>query len=474
MSGSVSAAVWDPALSVRGGRLYFEGCEVEGLARQYGTPLYVVSEDQLRRNYRRYLQAFAERWREGTVHILPSIKANFALALRAILTQEGAGCDTFGEGEWYAAQRTGVDPALISVNGSSKSTRLLRSAVAAGARITLDSEVELERVRGLARAAGQKARVRFRLRPDYEGLDAPSDFDPDGATVQTVLRRYKPGIPTGRLLEVGREAIHAPELEVTGVMVHIGRQSTELAVWKKMVESVGVSIAKLSNAWGGWEPAEIDLGGGFAAPRDPMTRTGGTDAGSPPKPRAPTIEQYAEVLTGTLRDSLVSRGIRVEGKTLEVEPGRGLYADAGIHLTTVTNLKHDPGPLPRRWVETDTSEMFLLDSLIEHNRWTPVSAVHADAPSVQTVDVVGISCGFDVVVADAALPAVGVGDILALLDTGAYQDACATNFNAMPRPGTVLVNGTDSEWIKRPETVDDVFRRDSIPARLEPIRVGSR
>jgi len=457
----------DSVLSIRKGRLYVEACEALELAEQFGTPLYVISETQLRQNFRRYLAAFRQRWPEGPVRVLPSIKANFSLALRAILTSEGAGCDTFGEGEWFAAMSSGVSPALISVNGSSKSRELLEQAIEAGARITLDSEMELELVREIARAKGRRASVRFRLRPRYSELRQPSDFDPAGATVRDLARRYKPGIPTEVLRRVGRKALVAPELDVTGVMVHLGRHSTDLEVWRGMVRSVVDVLSDLKQAWGGWEPGEIDLGGGFASPRDPTGRLTPQGQSRPLDALAPTPEEYAEALTSTLRSELERRGLIAEGKALEIEPGRALYADAGLHLTSVRHVKSQQDPIPYRWVETDTSEMFLLDSLVEHNRWTPIAVGRAAAPPTHTADIVGISCGFDVVVPQARLPEVEPGDVLALLDTGAYQDACANNFNALPRPGTVLVRGAEAEWIKRPETIEDVFRRDQIPSRLK-------
>ena len=151
---------------------------------------------------------------------------------------------------------------------------------------------------------------------------------------------------------------------------------------------------------------------------------------------------------------------------LEAEPGRALLADTGIHLATVRNVKAQTRPIPQRWVELDTTEMFLPDGLIEHNRWTAVVASRADRPATQEADVVGMSCGFDVIVAGAALPDVEPGDVVAILDTGAYQDAASSNFNALPRPATVLVHGDRSEVVKRAETVDDVFRRDIVPERL--------
>jgi diaminopimelate decarboxylase len=117
-------------------------------------------------------------------------------------------------------------------------------------------------------------------------------------------------------------------------------------------------------------------------------------------------------------------------------------------------------------VETDTTEMFMADLLIEHARFGVLAASRADAEPELDADVVGMSCGFDVIAPEARLPALSPGDVLAFLDTGAYQDACASNFNGLPRPATVLVHGGEAEVVKRAETVDEVFARDTIPARL--------
>lgn len=149
-----------------------------------------------------------------------------------------------------------------------------------------------------------------------------------------------------------------------------------------------------------------------------------------------------------------------------MEPGRALFADAGIHLASVRNVKAQTRPIPHRWIEVDTTEMFLPDGLIEHNRWVAIVANRTDDPVSQRGDVVGMSCGFDVIVPDAHLPEVTPGDVVAFLDTGAYQDAASSNFNALPRPATVLVHGDEAEIVKRAETVDDVFRRDVVPPRL--------
>ena len=456
----------DECLSVREGRLFVEDCDVRQLAQRFGTPLYVISEDTLRRNVRRFIHAFGERWHEGQVHVLASVKANFVLAVLNILAQEGIGCDTFGPGELHAALRSGFRRELISVNGSSKDRGLIEQAISAGTRITLDSVSEIALVRKVARSLGVKAQVRFRIRPRYVGLEQPSDFYEEPIPIRIAAQQYKPGIPTEDLLRIGTEVLGAPELEVTGVMAHLGRHSRDLGVWAGMVRSYVALLAELSNAWGGWEPLEIDLGGGFATRRDPTGRTTERGRQRPAGDWAPSIEEYADVLTKTLREELIRHGLHVERKTIEIEPGRSLFANAGIHLTTVRGVKLQNEPLAWRWIETDTSEMFLLDTLVEHCRWIPYLAGKPLQARTQTADIVGISCGFDVIVQQAKLPDAEPGEVVAFLDTGAYQDACSNNFNALPRPATVLVHDGEAELVKRAETVEDVFRRDIVPPRL--------
>ncbi len=155
----------DECLSVRDGRLQIEGCDAGALAERFGTPLYVVSEDQLRRRARAFAGAFGAAWPHGPVRVLPSIKANYALALRAVLSGEGLGCDAFGAGELEAALRGGTAPGLVSLNGSSKDRALIERAVAAGVRITADSVAELTWRPRRGKGRGARARGGERRRP---------------------------------------------------------------------------------------------------------------------------------------------------------------------------------------------------------------------------------------------------------------------------------------------------------------------
>jgi diaminopimelate decarboxylase len=461
MSGAVK---WlDACLSIRDGALFVEELPAQELARRFGTPLYVMSEDQLRRNVRRFRSAFAARW-PGELLLLPSIKANSSLALRRILTDEGTGCDVFGAGELEAALRTGSDPERISLNGPMKDAALLARAIREGLRITLDSAAELERAAAVAARLGAPARVRLRFRPDLAGFDTPSEMSPDGASIRQAIQRYKAGIPTEDLLGISAAQIADPNLELTGIHFHLGRHSADPAVWSAAIGGLCELLAEVASRWGGWVPRELDVGGGFPAPRDPFGRLLPQRASAPAK--APGVDEYAEKLCGPLIAGLGALDLDPGAIRLELEPGRGLYADAGIHLATVGNVKRQTEPVPLTWVETDSSDAYLPDVNLEYNRWTCLPVTRANAEAIIKADVTGRTCALDVIVPDAELPPVESGELLAFLDTGAYQDVGATNFNALPRPGTVLVTGDRAELIRRHETLDDVFGRDLIPGHL--------
>jgi diaminopimelate decarboxylase len=473
----------DDRLSIRDGELYLEECSLAGLARRFGTPLNVVSQDRLQRRAREFVREFGAAWSDGPVQVLPSLKANFSLALRRLLTLEGLGCDTFGSGELQAALACRVPPALISVNGSSKSPQLMRHAILAGAHLTLDSLREVRLAVAIAEEAQTTATIRVRLRPDYASLTALSEFAAEPHTIADVAARYKPGVPREDLPEAARLLCGSDWVEVVGCHAHVGRHQPYLAMWEAVIPCFVREIAAFAAAMGGeWRPRVIDIGGGFSPRRDPvgLSHAPAGDASTTGEPRrVPPVADYARCITACLRRELQQAGLPTSDVTLQLEPGRSLYANAGLQLATVVNLKGErqgahgaQGAGTDRvqlWVETDTSEAFLPDVNLEGVRWTVVPVAQPEAEARITADVVGISCGFDVLLRDALLPALVPGDLLAFLDAGAYQDSGSNNFNAMPRPATVLVHGSDAEVIKRAETQADVFRRDVVPARLGPV-----
>jgi diaminopimelate decarboxylase len=450
----------DACLTVVDGRLRVEGCDAHALAERHGTPLNVMSEDQLRRNVRRIAAAFAAAWPHGPVRLLPAIKANPTLALRRVLDEEGAGCDAFGAPEVEAALRAGTPPERISFNGPTKDDAALARAVTLGVRVTADSLDELERLDAVARGLGRRAAVRLRLRPHVPELTMLSDLVEAPFSVADAVLAYKPGIPGDQVAAAGALLARAEGLDARGVHMHLPRHAADPQAWAVAMRAYAALIAELAAAAGGWRPREIDVGGGFPSARDPAGRALARRSGAPPPP---PIEAFADAVGSALAAALQAAGIAIDGVVLEAEPGRSLYGDAGVHLTRVLSVKRQSAPALYTWIETDTSEAFLPDGLLEHNRWTVLAAGRMDDPPALRGDVVGRSCGFDVLASAVELPELAAGDLLAILDTGAYQDAASSNFNAMPRPATVLVSGDRDALVKRRETLADVFARDVAP-----------
>jgi diaminopimelate decarboxylase len=502
----------DSCLSIRKGRLFIEECDTVELVEKFGSPIYVVSENQLRSNVRQFKKVFEERWPGGRVDIMPAIKANWVLALRHILTQEGAGCDIYSPGELYAVLQTDVNPEKVSVNGGGKSPGHINSCIKAGVRITVDDIDELDIIKKEADRLKKRAKIRFRLKPDMPNLWKPSDFVVELVPIDLGMQVYKNGIPTEHVVEMGRRALGMENIEVTGFHIHLGRHHMAPWFWKGQMKKYARLIAKLKEEWGGYEPREIDIGGGIPSPRDPFAKIFsrldfpllavfwilafllkilGNKARykiiskaldlfihkSPNKNPAPGIEQYADAITESLKSNLKRGGINPDGITLQIEPGRSMYGDTGIHLTRILKTKSQTKPIKWNWVLLDTTYFFMAGGALEYNLHDFILANKADSRMVKTVDIVGRSCFADRMMPEVSFPEAKSGDILAILDTGAYQEVSASNFNALPRPATVLVNGDKAEIVKRAETVGDVFRRDKVPERFvrkkaEQVKVG--
>jgi diaminopimelate decarboxylase len=492
----------DECLSVRGSRLFMEECDTTGLVERFGSPIFVMSEDQLRRNMRRYLKAFSDRWKEGEVNILPAIKANWLLALRRILTQEGAGCDVYSAGELHSALRSGIDPGLVSVNGGGKSGEHIANCIKAGVRITVDDIDELDLIEHAARTAGRKACIRLRLRPDFPNLWQPTGFANELVPIDIGFQVYKNGIPTEHVVSMGRRALASEHIELKGVHIHLGRHHYSLAVWEELIRRYVELISELKALWGGWEPSEIDIGGGIPSPRDPFGKIIGSTADNllfaalfagmyalkalgekrrygiisrlmglilgrkGKKAHVPSIEEYADRITTTLRNEMARRGLTARGVRLQIEPGRSMYGNAGIHLSRVLKTKYQTRPIAWNWVLLDTTYFFMAGGVFENNLHPFIVANKADEKPCKLADIVGRSCYADRMIPEVRIPEVQAGDIFAILETGAYQEVSASNFNAIPRPATILVTGNQAEIIKRAETQEEVFARDIVPERL--------
>ncbi|MEU5761244.1 hypothetical protein, partial [Nocardia sp. NPDC047648] len=361
------------------------------------------------------------------------------------------------------ALSAGTDPASISLSGSVKGSALLQRAVRSGVKITADSAAELRDIATIAEELGRVTDVRLRVRPR---LTTALSSDISHFPITATLDVYKPGIPWEDTVSAGSFAIEHPHLRLTGMAAHIGRQSAELSVWSDYAAQFAEMVVALRDAWDGWLPESLDIGGGLPISPDPFGQMM-TSSADDPLPDRPPVEDYAQVICGSLRRVLSARGIETEPIKLEVEPGRSLYADCGAHITRVLNIKRRTETPDRTWVEVDTSVFFLPDTELENNRW-PIHVADSESGEKEVVDVVGRSCTGDLLAFQATLPVVKPGELIVFGLTGAYQDAGASNFNALPRPATVLVNGSEAEVIKRAETLDDLLGRDRLPERFKP------
>jgi diaminopimelate decarboxylase len=492
----------DDCLSIRDGRLFVEERGAVDLVREFGSPLFVVSEDQIRRNVRRFQKAFQAGWTDGPVKVMPAAKANWLLAVQRILADEGCGADIYSAGELSAALAAGVDPAFISVNGVPKDEGHVRRTVEVGARLTIDSTEEVDALEAAVRELGKTARVRLRLRPVVSGFTDHSEFAAEGLVPADIVAQvYKGGLSYDEIVPVARRIMAMEGVELVGFHEHHGRHHASTRWWEEQMKSYAAEIARVCQLLGGYRPREIDIGGGFAVPRDPFNAATDYTApfqlgalfglskileplgpdrrywvlshlidrleSEPNKTPAPSVEEYAAACTRTLRRELRRHGVDPSGVMLQLEPGRSMHGNAGIHLATVRAVKRRSEPLRWNLVTVDTTEFWFTGGRYEHHLHDYVVANKADAPRTMKADVVGRSCYGDRLLPTVKVPEIEVGDVIGFLDTGAYQEVSCSNFNAMPRPASVLVTGNGAAVVRRPETEEDVFARDVIPAHLK-------
>jgi diaminopimelate decarboxylase len=493
----------DDCLSNRNGVLFIEEIASPDLIERFGSPLFVFSEDQIRRNVRRFRDAFEKGWTAGPVKVMPAAKANWVFAIQRVLADEGCGADIYSAGELDVALRAGVDPQFISANGVPKDRDHIRRTVEVGARLTIDSLRDVEFLEELAPTLSRTAYVRLRIRPAISEFVKKSDFSPDGmAPTDLVALLYKGGLSIAEVIEAGQRVMKLPNVEIVGFHAHHGRHHRSTLYWEAQMHAYARDIGRVCTALDGFRPDEISIGGGFAIPRDPHNAaTNYSDPlllgslhglslglkylgekvryrvidklltlieGHPNAIAAPSIEEYGAATTAALLEALPKHGIDPTGVMLQLEPGRAIHGNGGVHLATVQATKKMTAPITWNLVTIDTSEFWMTGGRFEHHLHDYCVANRLNAPRAMKADVVGRSCYGDRLLGAVRLPEVEIGDLMAFLDTGAYQEVSASNFNAMPRPAAVLVTGDRAAVVRRAETLDDVFRRDELPEHLAP------
>jgi diaminopimelate decarboxylase len=421
-------------LSIKNSHLHINGLDCVALAEKYGTPLYVTSEDRVLEQFANYKRALGTRYPK--VQVLFAAKANGNLALMRALAHQGAGADVFSSGELHLALEAGMDAEKLLFNGSSKTPADLKLAVEKGVKVSLDSLDELHQLDTVAGVAGRKAKVSFRVNPALEVPTHPK--------IATGLATSKFGIPHGEIPAAYREALACRNILPVGIHCHIGSQILDIEPFARAAD-VMVRIAQDLTEMG-VKLEFIDLGGGLGIPYHHDTDP------------APTAEEYAARVVPVFKAGVEACGIAPE---LWVEPGRSLVADSTVLLTRVNSTKK----AHKRFANVDAGFNLLIRPAMYDAYHEIIAANKADAPLTTDYTVTGPICETgDILAPDRKLPELAAGDIIAVLDAGAYGYAMSSQYNSRPRCPEVLIRGTQAALMRRGETIGDITAAMERPA----------
>lgn len=404
------------------GALHCGLVSLEKLARQFGTPLYVYSADQILERLALFQRAFADR----DTLICYAVKANSALAILSLLADHGAGFDIVSGGELERVLAAAPDGAgRVVFSGVGKTAAEIDFALESGIlEFNVESDSELDLLADRARRLKRKARFALRVNPDVFAETHPY--------ISTGLREHKFGIDIRRALEIYKSVQGNRWLQPHGISVHIGSQIRSADPFGAALERVYKLVRQLDRV--GIPLHSIDAGGGLG-----IDYHGGTfDA-------AAKVREYAHALLQAL-DGFQGR--------LLLEPGRFLVAQAGVLLTRVLHIKRNG---KKTFVVADAAMNDLIRPAL-YQAHHEIAPVRPRAGKPRVVDVVGPVCeSGDFFARDRSLAPLQPGDLIALLDAGAYGMVQSSNYNTRPRPAEVLVEGSRTRLIRRRETIADLL-----------------
>ena len=401
------------------GRLEIGGCDAVELTREFGSPVYVVAEDDMRARARAFIDAVGAR--HADYDVLFASKAFPCTAVYRLLAEEGLACDVASGGELFLALRGGFDPARIYFHGNAKSEVEVREALAAGVgHIVIDSLDELDLLERVAAEAGRRQEVLIRITPGVAG-------DTHHA-ISTGQSDSKFGFaPADARVAIERLA-GAPHLDLVGLHFHIGSQLLELEPFRAAVRTIAsLGDFPVYNVGGG-------LGVAYLATQQP-----------------PAIADYVETIVSTVHEELGT------DKRLLLEPGRALVANSAVTLYTVQTVKRNVST----WVAVDGGMSDNLRPMLYGSRYEALIADRALAAPTERCHLAGKHCeSGDVIVRDVMLADPAPGDVVATPATGAYGYSLANNYNGVPRPPVIFCRAGDARVVVRRESYEDLAARD--------------
>ncbi len=404
--------------------MYCDSVSIEMLAKEYGTPLYVYSARQILERLEMFHQAFV-----GRDHLVCyAVKANSSLAILKLLAESGSGFDIVSGGELERVVAAAPDAVgRVVFSGVGKTAPEIDRALEAGIlEFNVESEAELELLAMRARKLKVKARFALRVNPDVFAETHPY--------ISTGLREHKFGIDIRKAAEIYLAAARNKWLEPHGISVHIGSQIRSAEPFGAAIERVSKLAMQLKRE--GIALKVVDAGGGLG-----IDYHGGADGADP----AAKVQEYA---------AAIEKALAGFDCKLLIEPGRFIAAQAGALVTRVLNVKKNG---KKTFVITDAAMNDLIRPAL-YQAYHEIVPVRPRPGRARAVDVVGPVCETgDFFARDRILKPVEAGDLVALLDAGAYGMAQSSNYNSRFRPAEVLVEGKTRRLIRRREEMKDLL-----------------
>lgn len=419
------------------GHLTLGGLDCIDLAKEYGTPLYLLDTDAVRANCRIYREAVAEFF-GGESYPVYASKALCFSGIYPIIKEEGLGADCVSGGEIYTALSAGFPAEKIFFHGSNKTRREICEALDAGVGyFVVDNTEELRLLDSLA---GEKWRVQKILLRITPGIDPHTHKYVSTGRIDS---KFGSAIPTGAAEAITAEALKKKNISLEGFHSHIGSQIFDAEPFVREAEVLATFAADMSDRYG-CAFSVLNLGGGIGVPYTRYDRR---------PDRREIIRTMAEALKRVLR------GRNKEIPRVILEPGRSIVADAGVTLYTVGSVKRLPGM--RTYVSVDGGMTDDPRYALYSSHYTALVADRAGEEASEIVTVAGRCCeSGDLLGEELELQSPKAGDILAFLTTGAYNYSMASNYNRVPRPPVVTVGGGQARLAVRRESYADLTRND--------------
>lgn len=424
------------------GVLEIAGLDVRALVAEYGSPLFIFDEQDVRSRAQEYARAYrtAQSGVPGTVYY--AAKAFLTVAVARWVTEEGLGIDVASGGELEIAIRAGIPGELLLMHGNNKSTQEIRRALEYGvARIVIDSFEEIARVATVAAELGVVAQVLIR---STVGVEAHThEF------IATAHEDQKFGLSasTGDVIEAVRRVIKLPSLQFIGLHSHIGSQIFDASGFEIAASRI-VSLAHAISVECGVDVAELNLGGGmgiaYLPDDDPLS-----------------VQHMATQICGIVNRACADVDLPVP--SLSFEPGRAIVGPGGItvyEVGTVKPVQLDRGT--RTYVSVDGGMSDNIRTALYGAQYTAALVSRYSSEESILCRIVGKHCeSGDIVVRDCWLPGdIAPGDLIGIAATGAYCRSMASNYNQLPRPAAIAVRDSASTTILRRETMNDLLALD--------------